>query len=358
MPGTAASGSAATGAAVSGLGTPGPAVSGLRAPGPAVSGLGTPGAAASRLGPSGSAVTGAAASSRAVPNTAVAGSIVAGVAASRLGGGAGAVESGAVRPGVGAGPYRADDGGAARLLRSGDVRSAATMRDRVGRVLPVYQPLRRLLPDGGLRRGSAVAVGTATGGTSLLFALLGAASRQGEWCAMVGLPGVGVVSAVEFGVVPERLALVPYPGHQWGPVLAALLDGFGLVVVRPAGPVPVPLARRLMARARQRGAVLLVHGDWPGADVSLRCTDPVWEGLSAGRGRLRRRAVTVRAEGRGAAARSRSARLLLPAGRPGPDAVAPVPVDARSPAAEPAGTRPPRIGDDADAGAGGGEAVS
>ncbi|GIL25784.1 hypothetical protein [Actinocatenispora comari] len=219
----------------------------------------------------------------------------------------------AVRPAGGAvrGPAPA------QLLRSGAVRSAATIHHRIGRVLPVYPPLRQLLPDGGLRRGSVLSVAAAIGGTSLMFALLGAASQQGEWCAMVGLPNVGVVSAAEFGVAPERLALVPDPGHHWWPVVGALLDGFGLVVARPAGTVPVGQARRLAARARQRGAVLVVHGDWPGADVSLRCTDPVWEGLSDGRGRLRRRTLTVRATGRGAAARPRSARLLLPAGRLG-----------------------------------------
>ncbi|WP_203961584.1 hypothetical protein [Actinocatenispora thailandica] len=224
----------------------------------------------------------------------------------------------AVRPAGGAvrGPAPA------QLLRSGAIRSGATIHHRIDRVLPVYPPLRPLLPDGGLRRGSVLSVATEIGGTSLLFALLGAASQQGEWCAMVGLPDIGVVSAAEFGVAPERLALVPHPGPHWWPVVGALLDGFGLVVAHPAGTVAAAQARRLAARARQRGAVLLVHGDWPGADVSLRCADPVWEGLSDGRGRLRRRALTVLATGRGAAARPRSARLLLPAGRLGAASVA------------------------------------
>ncbi|MEV0841084.1 hypothetical protein AB0I55_16190 [Actinocatenispora sera] len=232
----------------------------------------------------------------------------------------------AVRPAGGAvgGPAPA------QLLRSGAVRSAATIHHRIGRVLPVYPPLRPLLPDGGLRRGSVLSVAAAVGGTSLMFALLGAASQQGEWCAMVGLPNVGVASAAEFGVAPERLALVPNPGHHWWPVVGALLDGFGLVVARPAGAVAAGQARRLAARARQRGAVLVVHGDWPAADVSLRCTDPVWEGLSDGHGRLRRRALTVQATGRGAATRPRSARLLLPAGRLGAAAVAPVSVVANA----------------------------
>ncbi|WP_203654034.1 hypothetical protein [Actinocatenispora rupis] len=216
----------------------------------------------------------------------------------------------------------------AHLVRSGGVRAGSALRDGVDRLLPVHGELRSLLPEGGLRRGATVSVAAATGGMSLLFALLGAASSGGEWCAMAGVPEVGVLSAAEYGVVPERFALVPYPGPEWWTVVAALLDGFGLVVARPAGPVSPVLARRLAARTRQRGAVLLVHGDWPGADVAMRCSDPVWEGLDAGRGRLRRRALTIEATGRGAAARPRSTRVLLPSGRTGPGSVAPLPAAA------------------------------
>lgn len=225
----------------------------------------------------------------------------------------------------------------AHLVRSGGVRAGSALRDGVDRLLPVHDMLRELLPEGGLRRGSTVSVAAATGGMSLLFALLGTASRAGEWCAMTGVPEVGVLSAAEYGVVPERFALVPHPGPEWWTVVAALLDGFGLVVARPAGTVAPVLARRLAARTRQRGAVLLIHGDWPGADVAMRCVDPVWEGLGAGRGRLRRRALTIETTGRGAAARPRSARLLLPAGGTWPDAVAPLPAPAsQAPAPEPA----------------------
>ncbi|CAA9257662.1 MAG: hypothetical protein AVDCRST_MAG54-2310, partial [uncultured Actinomycetospora sp.] len=52
--------------------------------------------------------------------------------------------------------------------------------DREGSpVLPVAGALAGLLPDGGLRRGSTVAV---CGSTSLLLALLAEASRAGSWC--------------------------------------------------------------------------------------------------------------------------------------------------------------------------------
>ena len=79
-------------------------------------------------------------------------------------------------------------------------------------------------------------------------------------------------------------------------------------------------------RQRQRGAVLVAVGRWPGADITLEVADTTWHGLGQGRGRLRRRELAVLAYGRGAAARTRQARLWLP-GEPGP---------AESPAESPA----------------------
>jgi hypothetical protein len=97
-------------------------------------------------------------------------------------------------------------------------------------------------------------------------------------------------------------------------VTAALLDGLDLVVV--AGRVLHGSDRaRLAARARQRGAVLLPLGPWPGADVELTCEQGRWRGVGTGSGdvgRLRTRRVCVRLRGRGVAPAGRSARLLLP----------------------------------------------
>ena len=178
-----------------------------------------------------------------------------------------------------------------------------------GRVLPVVPALAGLLPDTGLRRGSTVAV---HGGTSLLLALLASATCAGSWAAVVGMPSLGVVAAAEYGVELARLALVPHPGAEFPAVAAALLDGVDLVVVH-AETVPAAVARRLSARARHRGAVLLSAGAWPGADVELSCRRAPWAGPSAGYGHLQSRRVKVRAHGRGAAARPRTATLHLPA---------------------------------------------
>ncbi|HEX6499332.1 MAG TPA: hypothetical protein VF054_09915 [Micromonosporaceae bacterium] len=209
-----------------------------------------------------------------------------------------------------------------------------TLADNVDRVLPVLPELRPLLPGGGLRRGATVAVCPGqpvwpAGATSLLLALLAAASRGGAWCAVVGVPTLGALAAAEVGIDLRRLALVPHPGPEWPGVVAALLDGLDVVVAAPSGPVAPAVVGRLSARARQRGAVLVGYGGrWDGADVALDSVRGVWQGLGQGRGRLRCRELTVTARGRGAAARPRQARIWLPgpAGTPtaAPAALAPV----------------------------------
>lgn len=175
--------------------------------------------------------------------------------------------------------------------------------------LSVLPPLARLLPGGGLRRGSTVAVG---GAMSLVLALLAAATRDGSWAAVTALPELGLAAAAELGVDLERLALVPHPGAELTGVLSALVDGFDLVVLGPVDVQP-QLARRLAGRVRNRGTVLLTVGPWPGADLELRVSGRRWHGLTPdGYGHLRARDVVATSRGRGAAARSLSVRLQLP----------------------------------------------
>jgi hypothetical protein len=152
-----------------------------------------------------------------------------------------------------------------------------------------------------------------SGSTSLLFTLLAEASAAGSWCAVVGLPRLGLVAAAEAGLALDRLALVPAPGPEWASVVAALLDGVDLVVLATPGGIPAALAGRLTARARQRGVVLVSVGQWPGADLVLEATATTWQGLGQGRGRLRSKDMQVVAHGRGAAARPRRVHLRFPA---------------------------------------------
>src|SRR5262249_57353854 len=180
-------------------------------------------------------------------------------------------------------------------------------------VLPVLPELAGLLPSGGLRRGATVAV---TRGSWLVLAMLAAASRAGSGWGVVGWPEFGGLAAAELGVALERVVAVPEPGAEWVAAPAALLDGADLVLARPPpGAEPRDL-RRLAARARERRVVLLAAGEWPGAELRLSIVGSRWSGLDSGAGHLVGRELTVRAEGRGAAARPRQAVLRLSPGDP------------------------------------------
>jgi hypothetical protein len=179
------------------------------------------------------------------------------------------------------------------------------------RLLPVVPALAPLLPNQGLRRGSTVAVGRSA---ALALALVAGASAAGSWVAAVGLPDLGILAAAETGVALERLALVPSPGPQaWPTVVAALLDAIDVVLVRSPPGLPAAQARRLAARARERGAVLVPLGPWSEpADLRLDVTASAWHGLGQGHGTLRARQVEVAVTGRGPAARERRVLLWLP----------------------------------------------
>jgi hypothetical protein len=105
-------------------------------------------------------------------------------------------------------------------------------------------------------------------------------------------------------------------------VAASLLDGVDLVMLRPPARVRPSDARRLAARVRERGAVLMIvetggKKRWPeSADVRLDVWSASWVGLGAGHGNLRARRVEVLVGGRRmAGGRSRTVPLWLP----GPD---------------------------------------
>ena len=176
--------------------------------------------------------------------------------------------------------------------------------------LPVLPALRELLPGGGLARGAVVSV--AEFGL-LVLALAAGASADGAWCGIAGVPEAGVLAAVGLGLDAERTLLVPDPGPAWAQVAASLLDGCELVLLRPPARAPAQVRRRLEATLRRGRGVLLVVGDWAGAQVRLRVLTRGWTGLGDGHGRLRACCAQVMADGRGEAAVPRTRWLWLPA---------------------------------------------
>jgi hypothetical protein len=227
------------------------------------------------------------------------------------------------------------------------VRPASLSRDQER--LPVLPPLEGLLPGRGLRRGSSVSVGAVAGiggSTSLALALVARASATGSWVAAVGVPSLGLVAADELGVALERLVMVAAPERDaWGGVVAALIDGFDVVILQPGrGGVRPADARRLVARSRERGTVLLQLGTgWPeGADVALEISRARWEGVDDGHGHLQARKVRIEGGGRGEAAVPRRVDLWLPGPAGGVEGVLSSPVGPTAPAARP--RRPLRAG--------------
>jgi hypothetical protein len=176
--------------------------------------------------------------------------------------------------------------------------------------LPVPGQLAEVLPDG-LRRGATTVV---LGSTSLVLTLLAHACSGGAWAAVVGQPTIGLLAAAQAGVALDRLALVPRPGADPAAVLAALIDGLDVVVVGPEVALRDADRRRLSARARERGAVLLPTVAWTGANAVLSVEQARWTGVGAGDGRLRTHSLRVARTGRGSAAVPHVVEVTLPLG--------------------------------------------
>lgn len=201
--------------------------------------------------------------------------------------------------------------------------------------IPVPEPLAGMLP-GGLHRGEVAALATRQRDRHpdyLALALLAEALNAGLWCAVVGIPDLGL-EALSTMLAPslgpgrraalDHLLLIPDPGEHWAEVLTVLADGVDLLMVRPATPVSTQIADHVDARLRPArspeaafGAALLVLGGWPSARLSLRVTRADWTGLdgvgpTAAAGWLTGCRATVVAQGRATAGRPRAARLWLP----------------------------------------------
>jgi hypothetical protein len=195
-------------------------------------------------------------------------------------------------------------------LQAAELRTAAGDAP-AGRTWPVHPDLEALLPGGVLRGGTLLAV---QGSTSLLLALLAGASRAGAWVAFVGAPALGMLAAADAGVELERTVLVPRPGPDAPVVVAALLDGMDAVVVGPQTALLDADRRRLAARARERGTLLVSQTAWRGAHLTLDARGGTWSGADHGAGWLRRRTLNVLRTGRGAAARPVEIEVEVPVG--------------------------------------------
>ena len=202
----------------------------------------------------------------------------------------------------------------------GLISTGALARDRV---LPVARPLESLFPDGGLLRGRVVSCRGAAA-TTIACSSIAAAMAGGAWAAVVDLPTFGADAAAELGVPLERLVRIDTSAvsrvsrspsaalADWVDVMGAAIDGFDLVVatvpsvhgerqVARGDTAWQPAAvRKLAARIRQRGAVVVTVGDAGvlAVDQVLHAVRTVWDGLGDGHGHLCHRSVEIEASGR------------------------------------------------------------
>jgi hypothetical protein len=179
------------------------------------------------------------------------------------------------------------------------------------RSIAVPGPLATAVPS--VQRGTVVAVGGAigSGATSTVLGFAAAATAVGEWAAVVDGSGtLGGLAAAEAGVDLARLAVVrDVPRDRWSTVVAALLDGVTVVIAELPRGLRVGDARRLVARTRERGAVLVALAPearaWPvEASLRLDARGGSWSGLGAGDGVLEGREVAWVLSGRGHAPRA------------------------------------------------------
>jgi hypothetical protein len=177
------------------------------------------------------------------------------------------------------------------------------------RTLPVHEALVELLPS--LQRGSTVAC-NGRAGVSLAMALAAVPSREGAWVGVAGLAEFGIRAAADMGMALERLVMVT-GDPLWVDVLAAMIDGFDVIVIgQRVGRLGAGAVRRLQARVQSRGVVLLTVGvPALGADLQLTAEDDRWAGLGDGHGVATGRHVMLELAGR-RMPRPRRASMWLP----------------------------------------------
>ncbi|QIM16783.1 hypothetical protein G7067_10800 [Leucobacter insecticola] len=163
------------------------------------------------------------------------------------------------------------------------------------RALPTHPGLRQLFPGGALKKGASYAV---QGSQQLALSMLSAASASGEWCGVIGCPTFSAEAATSLGIALERLILIPAPGADALALSGTLSEILTVVLLMlPTRPSHRDV-ERISARLREHGTALIVAGDWPHPESSLRVTASRWRGLGTGYGLLEEREISVRTQDR------------------------------------------------------------
>jgi hypothetical protein len=173
--------------------------------------------------------------------------------------------------------------------------------------LPVAKALQPIIPDGVLVRGRTVLCsGDAAMSTALL--LVSAATQAGSWLAIVGVSDFGLMSACEQGVALQRTVSVTPTANKkdWTSTVAAVADGFDVMMLEVPREVSESDARRIQTRIQARRNVLVLvetsRHTTPRSvfqpDVVLHTATTSWHGIEHGAGYVQGRHVDVTVSGR------------------------------------------------------------
>ena len=173
--------------------------------------------------------------------------------------------------------------------------------------LPIAKALQPIIPDGVLVRGRTVLCsGDAAMSTALL--LVCAATQAGSWLAIVGVNDLGLMSACEQGVALQRTVLVTPTSNKkdWTSTVAAVADGFDVMMLEVPREVSESDARRIQTRIQARRNVLVLvetsrHATRRSVfqpDVVLHTMTTKWDGIEHGAGYVQGRLIDVTVSGR------------------------------------------------------------
>lgn len=179
--------------------------------------------------------------------------------------------------------------------------------------LPVIEPLRPLLPAGGLVRGQLVGC-RGHAARSLAVALAAAAVTEGAWIAALDVRGLGAEAARDLGLPLGRLVCINSDDdpRRWADAMAAALDGFELILTTPPATAGGGMWGRLQRRvAARRAVVVTVEPGRATPDVALAVSDVEWHHASDAHGHLWARRLVVQSSGRRVGA-PRRVELWLP----------------------------------------------
>jgi hypothetical protein len=163
---------------------------------------------------------------------------------------------------------------------------------------PVAPALAPLVPGGELAPGIVVVI---TGSSALLLGMLAASSRAGRWCAFVGCPEISALAAAQMGVDLERVAFIKNPEVESNNVISTLVNAM-TVVVGPEVRLVDSDRRRLAARVRESGQLLISTQPWAGAQLEYSVTGRSFGGLKHGLGDVQGYRLEVLRSGRAQAA--------------------------------------------------------